>query len=71
VLGVQTLNTQFEHELKKLIDQEIERQKDILEAGVAVPDFAAYRHVNGQISALKRVRDSYCEEVNTLLSKRT
>jgi hypothetical protein len=68
---VQTLNTQFEAELKKLIDADVERLKDILEVGVAVTDFAAYSHVRGQILALKRVRDSYCDEVNTLLAKRS
>jgi hypothetical protein len=67
---VLTVNTQFEHELTKLIDADIERLKGILEVGVAVNNFEEYRHVTGQIFAMKRVRDSYCDEVNTLLNTR-
>jgi hypothetical protein len=67
---VQTLNTQFEHELTKLIDEELARLTENLVAGSAVTDFAAYRHIAGQIRGLERVRD-YCDEVNTLLSKRS
>lgn len=68
---MQTFNTQFEAELKKLIDADVERLKAILEVGVAVDNFEGYRHLIGQILALKRVRDSYFDEVNTLLSKRS
>jgi hypothetical protein len=68
---MQTLNTQFEHELKKLIDVDIERLTDILELGVAVRNFDDYRHYAGQILALKRVRDSYCDEANTIIAKRS
>jgi hypothetical protein len=67
---VQTLNTQFEHELKKLIEDEIERIRDILGTGMAVKDYAEYRFYVGQIEALNRVSGSYCGEATTIISKR-
>ncbi len=67
---MQTVNTQFEHELKKIIADEIERIRDILSAGMAVKDYAEYRFYVGQIEALNRVAVSYCGEVTTIISKR-
>ena len=67
---MQTLNTQFEGELKKLIATEIERIKDILAVGMAVKDYAEYRFHVGQIEALQKVADSYCDEVTTIINKR-
>ena len=66
---MQTINTQFEHELGKLIDEEIARLTSNLAAGAVVQDFPQYRHITGQIRGLERAK-SYCDEVNTLLSKR-
>jgi hypothetical protein len=66
---VLTVNTQFEHELHKLIDEEINRIQGVLGAGQAVKDIADYRDFIGQIHALNRVK-TYCDEVNTLLSQR-
>jgi hypothetical protein len=65
-----TVNTQFEHELKKLIEDEIDRIKDILGVGMAVKDYAEYRFHVGQIEALNKVSSSYCDEVTTIISKR-
>ena len=65
-----TGNSQFEAELKKRIAEEIERLKDILSQGQAVTDFAEYRHLAGQIFALTRVANDYCDEVATLINKR-
>ena len=67
---MQTLNTQFEHELKKLIEDEVERIKDILAVGMSVKDYAEYRFHVGQIEALNKVSTSYCEEATTIISKR-
>jgi hypothetical protein len=67
---VLTVNTQFEHELKKLIEDEIERIRDILGTGMAVKDYAEYRFHVGQIEALNKVSASYCAEVTTIISKR-
>lgn len=67
---MQTLNTVFEKELVKLMDEEILRLHDVLGAGQAVKDMADYRYHVGQIEALKRVKFQYCDEVNTTLSKR-
>jgi len=67
---VQTLGTQFESELKKIIAAEIERLRDVLDGLASIQDFAAYRYHVGQIHALRRVSDAYCEEINTIISKR-
>ena len=63
-------NSQFEHELKKVLTQEIERlSENILSVG-NVTDYAKYCSIAGEIIALKRVINSYCGEVNTNISKR-
>jgi hypothetical protein len=67
---VLTTNTQFESELKKLIDAEIERLRDILDAGLAIKDLADYRYHVGQIHALRTVKNSYCDEAQTIINKR-
>ncbi len=64
-----TVNTQFEHELHKLIDEEIGRIEGILGDGKAIKTLEDYKAFVGQIDGLKRVK-TYCEEVNTILSKR-
>jgi hypothetical protein len=66
---VLTGNTQFEQELRKVIATEIDRIKDLLAAGIGVPTIEVYRHYTGQIDALRRVEHSYCEEIETKLSK--
>jgi hypothetical protein len=67
---VQTVSSQFEAELKKTLADEIERIRTVLEAGMAVKDFADYRYHVGQVHAIRRVIDAYCDEVSTKLSKR-
>jgi len=67
---LQTLNTQFEHELKKLIEDEVERIKDILAVGMAVKDYAEYRFHVGQIEALNKISTSYCDEATSIINKR-
>jgi hypothetical protein len=67
---VQTLNTQFEVELKKLIADEVERIKDILAVGMAVKDYAEYRFHVGQIEALNKISTSYCDEATSIINKR-
>jgi hypothetical protein len=66
---VLTGNTQFESELKKTIAEEIERLHGVLDAGLAVKDFAEYRYNIGQIHALRRVAESYCDEVTSKINK--
>ena len=65
-----TADTRFEFELKKIIDVEIDRIKDILAAGVGVPDFSNYQRYVGEIAALRRVSHAYCDEVNDKINKR-
>jgi hypothetical protein len=65
-----TGNTTFEVELKKIIAAEIERICTNLALGTAVPDYAEYKFLTGQINALNRVADAYCDEVNDIIAKR-
>jgi hypothetical protein len=67
---VLTGNTQFESELKKLIEEEITRLGTNLSVGIAIPDYAEYRYNVGQIHALNRVAESYCAEANSIIAKR-
>jgi hypothetical protein len=67
---VQTLNTQFEFELKKRITEEVDRIKDNLAAGLAVTDYAQYQNQVGRIAALQLVVGNYCEEVTTTINER-
>ena len=62
-------NTQFEIELQKLIDQEIERLKDNLSNGLSVVDYADYKHQVGKILGLRSVIE-LCEEAKSILAKR-
>jgi len=64
-----TGNTQFEYELHKLIDAELQRIEGVLGAGLAVKDIADYREFVGQMNGLKRAK-AYCDEVNHTLSER-
>lgn len=64
-----TGNTQFEFELKKRIAEEIERIRGILEDGGAIKDIAEYKFQTGQLNALRRVADSYCDEVTTKINQ--
>jgi hypothetical protein len=65
-----TANTAFETELKKRIDEEIERIRDILTEGTAIKDYSDYRFFTGQIMALRRCADQYCDETAVTISKR-
>jgi hypothetical protein len=66
-----SLDTRFEHELKKRISEEIEKLRDTLEiqvnATIISPPPAYY---SGQIAALRRVISDYIPDINTTISER-
>lgn len=62
-------DSRFERELHKRIAEEIERQRDILAAGVAVTDHAKYQNHVGRIAALKQVSEVFCPEIQTDINK--
>lgn len=64
-----TYNSQFETELRKIVEDERQRVRDELEGAEAVKDYAAYRERIGYLRALKDVGD-WCAETETKLSKR-
>lgn len=65
-----SLNTQFEHELKKLVSSRMADIADILTTGQAVTDYADYRRYVGEFQGLKLVHESFCDQVNTTLNQR-
>jgi len=65
-----TGQSKFEIELKKIIDEEIDRLSEVLEAGVGIPDYAKYQNIVGQIYALRLVANEYCFEANDTIEKR-
>lgn len=64
-----TLNTQFEAELKKLLNERVREVAAILCDGQAIKDYADYRQYVGQLIALKQI-DDFCDQVNTTLNTR-
>lgn len=64
------INTQFEQELRTRLEKEMLRIAETLAEGMAVKDYAEYRWQVGQFQALKRVVDTYCDEVNTVINER-
>lgn len=67
---MQSINTQFEIELKKRVAARMEDICDILSSGQAIKDFADYRRYVGEYQALKQIVDTYCDEVNTTINTR-
>jgi|FreactcultureFD7_1027221.scaffolds.fasta_scaffold78035_2 hypothetical protein len=65
-----TLNTQFEHELKKRIEQRLVAIAEALSAGQAVKDYAGYMKLVGEFQGLKQITDVYCDEVTTTINTR-
>ncbi len=63
------LNLAFEAELRKLIEEEIQRIKDNLAGGLAVPDYETYKQQVGKVSGLMSALEM-CEEVKTIVSKK-
>jgi hypothetical protein len=63
------LNLAFEGELKKLIQEEIDRLKDNLSNGLSTPDFAAYKNQVGKIAGLTQALE-LCEEAKTIVNKK-
>lgn len=65
---IQTISTQFEHELQKRTAEERDRIKEILAIGVS--DWDTYQKYVGQCFILSRVADEFCDDVNTAINKR-
>ena len=57
----------FQHELLKMIDQEVERLKDSLVHGHNALDYPSYRHNVGIIQGLLRAKE-LCDETESLVN---
>jgi len=65
-----SLNTQFEFELKKLLDVRMADIVMILCDGQAIKDYADYRRYVGEFQGLKQVHEGFCDQINTTLNQR-
>lgn len=65
-----SLNTQFEHELKKLVSERMADIADILCNGQAIKSYEEYRHLVGSFQALRQVHEDICEQINSTLNQR-
>jgi hypothetical protein len=59
-----TYHSLFLHEYKKLIQEEIVRQTEILATGNSILDYAAYKHQVGIIRGLYKAME-LCEEADS------
>ena len=66
---MQTLSTQFEHELTKLITAEIETIKDHMAAG-SFSDPGDYKRYVGAIYAYRNVIENLASQANKILTER-
>jgi hypothetical protein len=64
-----TYNNLFEIELKKLIQEEIDRTTENLQAGLSVTDYCEYKRLVGRISGLKLAME-LCEEAQNNVIQR-
>jgi len=62
-------NNLFESELRKSVEEEIDRLKDNLSNGLSVVDYPEYKHQVGKIAGLRTVLE-LCDEVQSKLSKK-
>jgi hypothetical protein len=53
----QTYSAFFAHELKKLIEEQIEERKETISSGRGIEDFSDYRQKVGVITGLRLVLD--------------
>lgn len=62
-------DSRFERELRKRINEEIERLTGNLVMGSAITDYAKYQNNIGRIAALTQVANDFCPEVQTIIDK--
>lgn len=64
------MNSQFELELKKRLNEEIEKIKDAMSSGISVNSHSDYMKLVGKCAAFREVQDVLCGEVSTDLNMR-
>jgi hypothetical protein len=67
---VQTLNTLFERELTKRIDEELVSLRETLESPSGIQSFEQYKFIIGQIRQLDKVKNQYFDDVNKVINER-
>lgn len=64
-----TYNSQFEKELKELLEQAIEDKKELVSTGLGTIDFPTYKHQVGIILGL-RLALEMCDEATLAVKRR-
>jgi hypothetical protein len=64
---MQTIDTLFERNLRKIVNAEIDRLLEILSLG-NMADYVEYKQMVGKIQGLRLALD-YCEETNEIIAK--
>lgn len=67
---MQTLNTAFERELIKRIDEALTHLRECMESPGGVTSYECYRQMVGEIWQLKKVVDEYIPDVNKAINER-
>ncbi len=67
---MQTLNTLFERELTKRIDEELVSLRETLESPSGIQSFEQYKFIIGQIRQLDKVKNQYFDDVNKVINER-
>ena len=65
-----TIDTKFERELTKLLNEEIDRLKDQLSSGAGVGNFEQYKEKVGQINSLRKTVQTYIPDISKLINER-
>jgi hypothetical protein len=66
---VLTYNSQFEKELKKLIELAIDEKKELVSTGLGTIDFPTYKHQVGIILGLRMALE-LCDEATLAIERR-
>ncbi|MEI8101029.1 MAG: hypothetical protein WCH09_05610 [Bacteroidota bacterium] len=66
-MAAQTYQTHYQYELKKQIEEEIERLKNNMATNGIITDISEYRYYVGQITGLRKAL-YLCDEAETVIN---
>jgi hypothetical protein len=66
-MAAQTYQTHYQYEIKKLIEEEIERLKNNMATNGIITDIGEYRYYVGQITGLRKAL-YLCDDAETVVN---
>jgi hypothetical protein len=66
---VNSYESRFEREVRKLIAEERTRVLEVLESGLAVTDYSKYQNYTGRLAALRQVTETFFPEVQKIINE--